>query len=119
MLRYLRHPVLHYRLLYLKRQRLGLLRFVCEDFPWTVWEFRPTSYFAPLRPLFEREAALAVPGPDDEWQHSVRLIQRLPLRMVWLNGRRIYEWRGFFIRIDGAQAMIRGTGRHVDYDPPI
>ena len=116
MLRYLNHPVLNYRLLYLNRHRIGLLRFIEPDVPWMVWAFRPTAHFTPLRPLFDREAALAVPGPDNDWQRSVRLILRLPLRMVWLDGRRIYEWRGFFIRIDGQRAMTRGGGKQIDYD---
>lgn len=63
MLRYLNHPVLHYGLLYLNRQRLGLLRFVCEDFPWTVWEFRPTSYFAPSGHCLSARLRWPCPAP--------------------------------------------------------
>ncbi|HYF62527.1 MAG TPA: hypothetical protein VD886_06910 [Herpetosiphonaceae bacterium] len=117
MLRYLAHPVVHYRLLYLNRHPLGLLRFVKQDFPWAVYGFQPTPQFAPLRQLFDREAALAIPGPDDAWQRSVQQILRLRLRMAWLDGRRICESRGFFIRIDGQRAMIRGLGKQIDYDP--
>ncbi|MGY4981696.1 hypothetical protein ACWCYL_31880 [Streptomyces sp. 900105755] len=79
------------------------------DFPWLSGRFVPTAGFAGVKPLFERELALAEEEEWDEWDSVIGEINE-KLQLVAPAGP-VAE---FLLHVEGEQASFRWIDDPVD-----
>lgn len=88
---------------------LGSLYLTGHNFPWVYCEFKGTSDFEPIRPLFEREAA-ALDSVDelDNWtEYEMALTQTHALNLGLENCQSSFRHTEFLLHIQGTEAWFR------------